>query len=168
VAPAHQQFTPDHPAAIGRDLRLQIGQFMAPMAFFKSCSSARRSCIGLHGFFVEADPVAPKVFGAVHGGVRLTQQVFHAFGVLGKQGDADAGGAAVVVRLDVVWGSSAVRTALQPARLRVLHSHVGRHIVEQQHKLISAQARQGIALGAASSRSATCNSSASPGGPAHR
>jgi len=102
--------------------------------------------VGLHGGFVEADAVAAQVLGAVHGGVGLAQQVFHALATLGEQRDANAARGAVEV------GGNGVRRLQHRADLLGHQQgrapgrfHVGGHVVHQHHELVAAQPGHGVA-----------------------
>ena len=147
MGPAHQQLAAHH-GARGVHLALhKRGQLPFGLGLFQVLLQRQALLhVGLHGGFVEADAVAAQVLGAVHGGVGLAQQVFHAIAALGEQRDANAARGAVEVggngvgRLQHRADLLSHQQGRAPGRF-----HVGGHVVHQHHKLVAAQPGHGVA-----------------------
>ena len=147
MVPAHEQLATDHGAG-GIHLRLHERSQLALCAGFFEVLFQRQAFlhVGLHVGFVKTDAVASQVFGAVHGGVGLAQQVFDLFAVLGEKGDADAARAAVKMGVDGVGRLQGRPHGLgRQQRAAPARFHVGGNVVDQHHKLVPPDARDGVA-----------------------
>ncbi|HZX26955.1 MAG TPA: hypothetical protein VFF16_07810 [Telluria sp.] len=100
----------------------------------------------LHARIEEPQGVAPALLGLVHGQVGVLQQVGHALRA-GEHLDADAGGAAKFL-VDQLVGQGQRHQDLfgDDARFRRRDSLTGRQSFQQDHELVAAQARHGVAL----------------------
>ena len=92
--------------ALGVDLRLVVedelafGQALAQVVFQVGAGAD----FGLHLRVEEAHGITPGCLGLVHGHIRPLEHFVHCAVVVGEQGDADTGGAAVVTLKQAVGG----------------------------------------------------------------
>ena len=143
VAPADQGLGADHRAAAQADLRLVVQAELLAGQGLAHCMVQPHALaqVGVLLGLVEAEGGAPALLGAAHRRFGMADQLLAVAAVLRVHGQADAAGQREAQAVD---GAGVRDGRQQPARSGLGAGAVG--VVQQQRKLVAADARHPIAL----------------------